>query len=84
MSQNPFQWYPERMNECVFCVFHGRWKSSEQGGRTRFLMLSNVENAQKVWLLSGVCGFGMLVFLMLYESLSLYRNVQVVENKPFR
>ena len=42
------------------------------------------ENAQKVWLLSRVCGFGTFVFLMLHESHLLDRSVQVVENKPFR
>ena len=47
MSQNPFQGHPERMNECVFCVLHGRWKSSEQGGRTRFLMLSRAKTPKK-------------------------------------
>ncbi|OYP44495.1 hypothetical protein CIK96_11480 [Prevotella sp. P4-98] len=41
------------------------------------------ENAQKVWLLSRVCGSGMFVFLMLHEFHMLDRSVQVVENKPF-
>ena len=84
MSQNPFQGHPERMNECVFCVLHGRWKSSEQGGANSIFDAFKSENAQKVWLLSRVCGFGMFVFLMLHESHLLDRSVQVVENKPFR
>ena len=42
------------------------------------------KNAQKVGFQSGICGFGLLIFLMLYESLLLYGSMQVVENKPFR